>query len=119
MLLGGAARCGLCPLYILAEPPCRHSLLPSVGRGSVCAADPHLQLYRCPQPPEPYGPRRGGISGHKADPPACRHLLRTPLLWLAGASVLVIRCPGGHLLLPGVPAVQADALAAILTEEPS
>lgn len=47
------------------------------------------------------------------------HLLRTPLLWLAGASVLVVHCPGGQLLLPGVPAVQADALAAILTEEPS
>ena len=44
-------------------------------------------------------------------------LLRTPLLWLAGASVLIVRCPGGLLVLPGVPSVQADALAAILTED--
>ena len=44
-------------------------------------------------------------------------LLRTPLLWLAGASVLIVRSPGGLLVLPGVPSVQADALAAILTED--
>ena len=44
-------------------------------------------------------------------------LLRTPLLWLAGASVLLVRCPGGLLVLPGVPSVQADALAAILSED--
>ena len=43
--------------------------------------------------------------------------LRTPLLWLAGASVLIVRCPGGLLVLPGVPSVQADALAAILSED--
>lgn len=40
-----------------------------------------------------------------------------PLLWLAGASVLIVRCPGGLLVLPGVPSVQADALAAILSED--
>ena len=39
------------------------------------------------------------------------------LLRLAGASVLLVRCPGGLLVLPGVPSVQADALAAILTED--
>ena len=44
-------------------------------------------------------------------------LLRTPLLWLAGASVLLVHCPGGLLVLPGVPSVQADALAAILSED--
>ena len=44
-------------------------------------------------------------------------LLRTPLLGLAGASVLIVRCPGGLLVLPGVPSVQADALAAILSED--
>ena len=44
-------------------------------------------------------------------------LLRTPLLWMAGGSVLVVRSPGGQLLLPGVPAAQADALSAILTED--
>ena len=43
--------------------------------------------------------------------------LRTPLLWLAGASVLIVRCPGGLLVLPGVPSVQADTLASILTED--
>lgn len=46
-------------------------------------------------------------------------LLRTPLLWLAGASVLIVRCPGAQLVLPGIPAVQADAFAAILTEDPA
>ena len=40
-----------------------------------------------------------------------------PVLRLAGASVLIVRCPGGLLVLPGVPSVQADALAAILTED--
>ena len=44
-------------------------------------------------------------------------LLRTPLLWLAGASVLIVRWPGGLLVLPGVPSVQADTLASILTED--
>ena len=39
------------------------------------------------------------------------------LLWLAGASVLLVHCPGGLLVLPGVPSVQADALASILTED--
>lgn len=43
--------------------------------------------------------------------------LRTPLLWLAGASVLLVHCPGGLLVLPGVPSVQADTLASILTED--
>lgn len=43
--------------------------------------------------------------------------LRTPLLWLAGCSVLVVRCPGAQLILPGVPARQAQALAAALTED--
>lgn len=44
-------------------------------------------------------------------------MLRTPLLWLAGCSVLVVRCPGAQLILPGVPAPQAQALAAALTED--
>ena len=44
-------------------------------------------------------------------------LLRTALLWLAGCSVLVVRCPGAQLILPGVPARQAQALAAALTED--
>ena len=44
-------------------------------------------------------------------------MLRTPLLWLAGASVLLVHCPGGLLVLPGVPSVQADTLASILTED--
>lgn len=44
-------------------------------------------------------------------------MLRTPLLWLAGCSVLVVRCPGVQLILPGVPARQAQALAAALTED--
>ena len=43
--------------------------------------------------------------------------LRTPLLWLAGCSVLAVRCPGAQLILPGGPAPQAQALAAALTED--
>ena len=44
-------------------------------------------------------------------------ILRTPLLWLAGCSVLVVRGPGVQLFLPGVDALQAQALAAVLMEE--
>ena len=43
--------------------------------------------------------------------------LRTPLLRLAGASVLLIAVPGARLLLPAVPAAQAGALAHALAEE--
>ena len=43
--------------------------------------------------------------------------LRTPLLRLAGTSVLLIAAPGARLLLPAVPAAQAGALAHALAEE--
>ena len=43
--------------------------------------------------------------------------LRTPLLRLAGASMLLIAAPGARLLLPAVPAAQAGALAHALAEE--
>lgn len=43
--------------------------------------------------------------------------LRTPLLRLAGVSVLVIAAPGARMLLPAVPAAQAGALAHALAEE--
>ena len=43
--------------------------------------------------------------------------LRTPLLRLAGASVLLIAAPGARLLLPAVPAAQAGALSHALAEE--
>ena len=39
-------------------------------------------------------------------------LLRTPLLWAAGCTVLLVRSPGLQLVLPGIPAAQATALAA-------
>ena len=45
--------------------------------------------------------------------------LRTPLLWLAGCSLLIVRGPGVQLFLPGVDALQAQALAAVLLEETS
>lgn len=45
--------------------------------------------------------------------------LRTPLLRLAGASVLIIiSAPGSRMFLPAVPAAQAGALAHALAEEP-
>ena len=43
--------------------------------------------------------------------------LRTPLLWMAGGSRLVVRSPGAQLLVPGVPTDEAQALAAALTKE--
>ena len=43
--------------------------------------------------------------------------LRTPLLRLAGASVLIISAPGSRMILPAVPAAQAGALAHALAEE--
>ena len=43
--------------------------------------------------------------------------LRTPLLRLAGGSVVVITAPGTRLILPAVPAEQAAALTHALAEE--
>ena len=43
--------------------------------------------------------------------------LRTPLLRLAGATVLIITAPGSRLILPAVPARQAEALAHALAED--
>ena len=43
--------------------------------------------------------------------------LRTPLLRLAGATVLVISAPGARLILPAVPAQEAAALAHLLAED--
>ena len=43
--------------------------------------------------------------------------LRTPLLRLAGVSVLIITAPGSRLILPAVPARQADALTHALAED--
>ena len=43
--------------------------------------------------------------------------LRTPLLRLAGGSVVVITAPGTRLILPAVPAEQASALTHVLAEE--
>ncbi len=43
--------------------------------------------------------------------------LRTPLLRLAGVSVVVITAPGTRLILPAVPAEQAAALTHALAEE--
>lgn len=45
--------------------------------------------------------------------------LRTPLLWLAGCSVLVVQYPGAWTLLPGIPVGHAQALAAALAEAAS
>lgn len=44
-------------------------------------------------------------------------LLRTPLLWMAGCTVLIVRSPGLFLVLPGIPADHAAALAAVLMED--
>lgn len=44
-------------------------------------------------------------------------LLRTPLLWMSGCTVLIVRSPGLLLALPGIPVEQASALAAVLMED--
>ena len=44
-------------------------------------------------------------------------LLRTPLLWLSGCTVLIVRSPGLFLVLPGIPVEQASARAAVLMED--
>ena len=43
--------------------------------------------------------------------------LRTPLLRLAGVSVVVITAPGTRLILPAVPAEQVTVLTHALAEE--
>lgn len=50
---------------------------------------------------------------------AVTHLLlvRTPLLRLAGASLLVVDTPGVRVVLPAVDAAQAEALAVALRRE--
>lgn len=45
--------------------------------------------------------------------------LRSPLLRLAGVTVLLISAPGARVLVPAVPAGQAAALAHALAEGPS
>ena len=37
-------------------------------------------------------------------------LLRTPLLWAAGCTVLLVRSPGLQLVLPGIPAIKISAI---------
>ena len=44
-------------------------------------------------------------------------LRQIPRRAVTGVQLLIVRCPGGLLVLPGVPSVQADALAAILSED--
>ena len=43
--------------------------------------------------------------------------LRTPLLRLAGVSVVIITAPGTRLILPAVPEEQAAVLTHVLAEE--
>ena len=43
--------------------------------------------------------------------------IRSPLLRLAGVSVLLISAPGARVLVPAVPAAQAAALAYALAED--
>ena len=44
-------------------------------------------------------------------------MLRTPLLRMAGCTLLIVRGPGVQLLLAGVPALPAQALACALLED--
>ena len=82
-----------------------------VGVPCVRRVGKSLQLYRSAHRPEHCRAGRYRRSHHSAASP------RTPLLWLAGCSVLVVHGPGVQLFLPGVDALQAQALAAVLMEE--
>ena len=43
--------------------------------------------------------------------------LRTPLLRMGGVSLLIVAAPGTKLVLPAIPAGQAEALARLLAED--
>ena len=78
-----------------------------------------LQLCRRPDGRQRHGAGRGGCPVlHRIPRRAVTgvQLLRTPLLWAAGCTVLLVRSPGLQLVLPGIPAAQATALAAVLME---
>ena len=95
-------------------------LLRGVEPAGAGLAAARLQFRGGTLAPQPDRAGRHRLPGAAADPPPGSdrvQLLRTPLLWLAGASVLLVHCPGGLLVLPGVPSVQADTLASILTED--
>ena len=120
MRLGRCSRRVLRAFCVLAEPVCRVYFLCPVGVPCVRRVGKSLQLYRV------LTARNTAVRAGIAVP-ITRQLprravtgvwtLRTPLLWLAGCSVLVVRGPGVQLFLPGVDALQAQALAAVLMEE--
>ena len=90
-------------------------IIPPRGRAVLCcwAAIPglmvaHLGLWQSLPAGVVYC-RRRAVTG--------RFRLRTPLLRLAGVSVVVITAPGTRLILPAVPAEQAAALTHALAEE--
>ena len=95
MRLGRCSRRVLRTFCVLAEPVCRVYFLCPVGVPCVRRVGKSLQLYR---------------SAHR--PEHCR-----AGRYLAGCSVLVVHGPGVQLFLPGVDALQAQALAAVLMEE--
>ena len=120
MRLGRCSRRVLRAFCVLAEPVCRVYFLCPVGVPCVRRMGKSLQLYRSAHRPEHCRAGRYRRSHHTAaSPPGrdCVWTLRTPLLWLAGCSVLVVHGPGVQLFLPGVDALQAQALAAVLMEE--
>lgn len=120
MRLGRCSRRVLRAFCVLAEPVCRVYFLCPVGVPCVRRVGKSLQLYRSAHRPEHCRAGRYRRSHHTAASPPGRDWrvdLRTPLLWLAGCSVLVVHGPGVQLFLPGVDALQAQALAAVLMEE--
>ena len=88
------------------------------GAGGACPGA-LLQLCRRPDGRQRHGAGRGSYPVlHRIPRRAVTgvQLLRTPLLWAAGCTVLLVRSPGLQLVLPGIPAAQATALAAVLME---
>ena len=84
-------------------------IIPPKGRAVLCVWARTLTVYSgIVLPVRQVFPRRA-VTGVQQ--------LRTPLLRLAGASVLIISAPGSRMFLPAVPAAQAGALAHALAEE--
>lgn len=98
----GAAFCGLWALVVLGVRVRATSFVAALGRHT-------LSVYAgVAFPVERRIPRRA-VTGVQ--------LVRTPLLRLAGAGVLIVSAPGARLWLPAIEAEQAQALAAALRGE--
>ncbi|MGN0706742.1 MAG: hypothetical protein ACI4JC_01930 [Faecalibacterium sp.] len=101
-LWAGAAFCGAWTLVVLGVRIRASSFVAVLGRHS-------LSIYAGVAFPMERRIPRSAITGVQQ--------LRTPLLRMAGATVIIVSAPGARLWLPAVQAQQAEALAAALRQE--